>query len=906
MDTPLIRTKLHRPPVATDHLHRVHLLQLLETNFERPLTIVSAPAGYGKTTLVSCWMDAFTAPSAWVSLDENDNNLRTFLMYVTSAVQTIFPEALKQTRNMLTYPDLPAARTLGPCLINELDQINKSFILVLDDFHYIRDIAVNELLIDLLKYPPGPMHLVLITRRDPSISLRQLSARNKVTEIRIRDLRMSKTETNQLLKKLVDRSIDTATSNLLHEKTEGWVTGILLAALSLRRYSETDRILNQIPVENIYVTDYLLNEVLEHQPREIHEYLLVTSVLKRFCAPLCDETCAVEADSWECKLSGTKFIDWLKQSDLFIVPLDGRGRWFRYHHLFQKLLKNRLKRRFGREFIDTLYIRASTWFEKNGHVEEAIEYALKGEDVETATRIVAVYRHKLMNREHWHRLESIMHLLPDRVLQDNTEMILQDAWLKWYRMQIADMIKRLDRVEPQLAASEDESTSLRPLMGEYSLMRSIQYYLEAPFDASKVLYHAKNAIQCVPHNRTSQRGMAVILLGIAYQAAGDLDKAYASVYEAINENRYPNTTYHGRLLMTLGFIHWMEADLPAMQDVAQKMLDIGYGHDLPEIFGIARYFQGIYHYCRNELALAEEKLASIFVDQHKVNIYNFSHSAVVLGLIIQARGRSSEADMIAKKIIRYALDTDNPIVLKMGYAFQAELAIRQGNLASASRWADKYDPDPIRATNRYFMAQLVLVKVYLAQNTPESIDRAADLLSRLQEFFTSSYNRRFQIEVMLLLSLLHDASDAGEAALMALEDAVTLAEPGGFIRPFLDLGGSMGDLLNRLAFQKNATPYMGRLLAEFKKERMGYPETIRKDPPAARQNPDSRFINEALTNREVDIVTLLSQRLSNKEIAEKLFISPHTVKKHAMNIYSKLNVTSRGQAVGKARSLGII
>jgi LuxR family maltose regulon positive regulatory protein len=906
MDIPLIKTKLHRPPVAKDHLHRERLIELLDENLERPLTIVSAPAGYGKTTLVSCWIETCAVTSVWLSLDENDNDLRVFLTYLTSAIQTIFPEALEQTCNMLTYPDLPAASTLLPSLINELDQIDKNFILVLDDFHYISDITVNQLIIGLLKYPPAPMHLVLSTRRDPSISLLQLRARNKVAEIRLRELRMSKTETDQLLENLLGRSIDTAASDLLYEKTEGWVTGLLLAALSLQRHSDYKNILKQIPAENQYVTDYLLNEVLVYQPQEIHEYLLATSVLKRFCAPLCDEMCAIEDGSWVCKCGGTKFIDWLKQSDLFVVPLDGRGRWFRYHHVFRKLLKNRLERKYGQAFIDTLCIRASAWFEKNGYLEEAIEYALNGGDVEAATRIVAVYRHELMNRERWHRLERIMHLLPDRVLQDNTEMILQDAWLKWYRMQIADMIKRLNRVEPQLAASEDESTSLRPLMGEYSLMRGLQYYLEAPFDASKVLYHAKNAIQCVPHNRISQRGMAFILLGHAYQAAGDLDNAKASVYEAINENRYPDTTYHGRLLMTIGFIHWIEADLPAMQEVAQKMLDMGYRHDLPEILSIARYFQGIYHYCRNELAPAEENLAAVIKDRHKVNIYNFSHSAVVLALTLQARGRSSEADMIVEKFIRYALDTDNIMVLKMGHAFQAELALRQGNLASAGHWSNAYDPDPMRATNRFFMAQLVLVKVLLAQNTSKSIDRAADLLPRLQDFFTSIHNRRFQLEVMLLKALLHDVRDEEEAALLALENAVTLAEPGGFIRPFLDLDSHMADLLNRLARKKNTPAYLGRLLAEFKEERLVYPEKFQEYPPAARKKTHSRFINEALTNREVDIVTLLSRRLSNKEIAEKLFISHHTVKKHTMNIYGKLNVNSRRRAADKAKSLGII
>jgi len=450
---------------------------------------------------MSCWLEACALPSAWVSLDENDNDLRMFLAYFLAAVQDIFPDAARETRYMLNAADLPTLQILARSLINELDQIDKNFILVLDDYHVIHDKAVQDLLIELLKYPPGPMHLVLAARRDPSMSLTTHRARSRMTEIRVQDLRFSVEETAEFLQAALDIPVDSATASVLEEKTEGWVTGLRLAALSLRRRSDLDRIVANIPEESHYVTDYLLTEVLSNQPENIQEYLLATAILDRFCAPLCDAVCVPGTHSWECKMGGLQFLTWLEASDLFALPLDDSGRWFRYHHLFQKLLQDQLKRRFSPDDIADLHKRAGAWFGEKELVEEALRHTLEGGDAEGAARLVAQHRNDVMNQEQWHRLARWMGMLPANIIAKSPELLIIQAWSFWNRMRLPEMAGVLDQVEPLLAAMSSESEKNRELQGElyfpYKSSRPYQFTSEVSFTLAPGFFLKKTRLPMV-------------------------------------------------------------------------------------------------------------------------------------------------------------------------------------------------------------------------------------------------------------------------------------------------------------------------------------------------------------------------------------------------------------------------
>ena len=359
---PRLRTKLHRPPVAEDHLHRRHLLERLNKRIHRPLTLVSAPAGYGKSTLLSCWLEGSEIPAAWLSLDDTDNDLHLFLSYLLAAVQTVSPAAGKKIQAMLNAPELPPHSILNNILINELDQIEQAFIICLDDYHVIQNTAIHDLFIEILKHPPQAMHLVLASRMDPPLPLASLRARGEMTEIRVQDLRFSLTEVAEFLNKMMGRKLGESIVALMNRKTEGWVTGLRLAALSLRHREDLNEVLTDLPNDHRYVLDYMAAEVLSQQPPAIQECLLKTSILNRISAPLCQTICATAKETGTDKVTGYTFLDWLIQANLFLIPLDDERRWFRYHHLFQELLVRHLKRRFSPDEIVTFHREAGKWF----------------------------------------------------------------------------------------------------------------------------------------------------------------------------------------------------------------------------------------------------------------------------------------------------------------------------------------------------------------------------------------------------------------------------------------------------------------------------------------------------------------------------------------------------------------
>lgn len=883
--TSLLRTKLHRPPVADDHVHRVRLLEHLDENIQRPLTLVSASAGYGKSTLVSCWLEASSYKSAWLSLDKNDNDLNQFLTYFTTAIQNLFPDACPQTSAMLKSLDFPPMEVITNSLTNELDQIEDYFVLVLDDYHLIREQGIHDLLARLLEHPPKPLHLVVSCRIDPPLPLTTLRARGKMTEVRVQDLRFSVPETTELLQQALKTEVDDATAAVLEEKTEGWVTGLCLAALSLRRSDNRDKILAGLPEDNMYIMDYLVEEVLSQHPSDIQEYMLETSILDRFCAPLCEALHSGNTGSG-IELWGQGFIERLEQARLFIVPLDDQHQWFRYHHLFQEMLKRRAKIQFSQDEIEGLYNRAGVWFTENGHFEEGLHNILKSGHFATAGQLVAQNRGLIMSEEGWHRLRNLIKMLPSEVVDNEPELLLAKAWSM---VGFIELHTVLDKVEALLETILHETTATERLRGEFCTLRGLQHLLLG--QSAEALNTAQRALEILPPERISERSFALIIMVNAYQMMGNLEAGRSIAFDGLKKKEHFKTTYHARMLIALCFAYWQEADLGQLMKTAEQHLLLGLESGLPESIAHAHSFLGMCLYERNELVEAEKHLVAVVQNVQVDNIANFVHSAFALALVYQALGRPKKAEETLDFVHHWALNVQFPSFLNLSEGMQAELLLRQGRVSEASQWTKTFNPYPFHGGYRFYFPQLTLAKVYIALNTEESQRKAEALLSSLCAFFTSTHNKMFLLKVMTLQALLRHVQGDEPAALSTLEEAVALGESGGFIRPFLDLGPDMGGLLNRLADRDGGTDYVKKLLAAF--------------GAVTPHSPTPQSMLEPLTNREIEILLVLSKRFSNQEIAESLFISPETVKRHLYNIYQKFDVKTRKEAIARAKSLGI-
>jgi len=900
----IINTKMHRPPVDRSYVYRPHLLTQLNDYRSKPLTLVSAPAGYGKSALISSWLETCENPSAWLSLSESDSDLRTFTSYFIATLHKHFPEACQKTQALLKNLDLPSFETLGAGLLNELDRIKQPFILVLDDYYLIREIAIHKLIAQILKHPPQFFHLVIVGRRDPPLPIASLRAQSQLIEIRTEDLCFSEADTETLLNRLLGIQIDASTAAAVAKKTEGWVTGLRLAALSMQRQPDIDPRLLEPHVDANFVMEYLFTEVFSHQPPDINRYLLGTAVLDRFCGPLCEAVCVPGAEPFACEISGWEFIKWLRNENLFVIPLDPEKQWFRYHHLFQKLLVNQLNRRSSTGEIKALHAQAGAWLAENGIIEEALRHYLAAEDIPAAIQLVARNGNNLMNNQQWPVLERLIDMLPRDHVEQDPELLLFKAWHHHVQTSGCDLQTKIainKKIESLMKnLSEKALTRETQIIGHFESLRGHEFWLSA--DGENALKYGLSACDKIPMHHKRARVSAYLFLAGAYQMTGDLETGLSIYTDEIQKSIDKGSDYYAPYIEKLCYLYWIDADMVVIRQTAERSLEIAMKLRLPESVSFALFFLGIVSYHQNRLKVAEEKLTQMVNNYYFLNVVMAAHGSVALAMVYMARGEFDRAKQYCKKALNYAIDTNNQEAIRIISAFEAEYALRRGHIAKASQWAERFRSDPFTVPYLFYFPHLTLVRILMAQDTADSRQQAADLLNQLSDFLKSIHNNQFQINVLALQALHLDTLGEKSAALDKLTKALNLAEPSGFIRIFVDLGPQMFGLLKQLLRQNVALDYIRQILSAYRNdERAVIPKAA--DGP---MTSDDQSMVEPLTHRELDVLDLLAQRLSNQEIAEKLFISTTTVKTHLQNIYGKLNVSKRREAVEKAKIIGIL
>jgi ATP/maltotriose-dependent transcriptional regulator MalT len=905
----ILRTKLYRPKVPADHVHRTGLLKRLNQHLDRPLVLVSAPAGYGKSTLVSCWIDSCEQPGAWLSLDEGDDDVRQFLSYFVAALQTVFPEALNKTEALTHAPTLPSQSVLATTLINELERIDQSFFIVLDDIHCIRDKAVYELLNLMLRHPPPSMQMVLVGRRDPGLPIASLRAKGLLTELRMRELRFTVDEATSFLTAAMGQAVDESLTTELIKKAEGWVTGLRLAVLALHGRENPGSKLPLLTGTTRYVTDYLISEVLDHAPADIRHLLLRTSILNRFCAPLCSALCETNEPQASNEINGHKFIHWLCENNLFTISLDTENRWFRYHHLFQDLLKQQLRRKSNPAEIAGMHSRASRWLDEHGLIEETLQHALAAGDIEFAVSQIEQLRYALMNEEQWDRMEHLLKMFPDQVVETHPELLLTRAWILFHAHRLQGIGAALKAAEALIDTVKTDKDSVNRLRGEVHALMG--YKLNTEADSKRAMPHLQKALQMLPPEHKLARGQATISYCIASQNLGNRTiieemKPTATVFDAGKKS-----AFHARRLAGYCFVHWIQGDLTGLLNTAGQLFHYSQQWSLQETMISARYFLGIAHYHRNDLSSAEQHLACVVDDIYLADAFIAIQSCFALSLASEGRGQPDKAREIVEKATHFALEGQGAYNILCAQAFKAEFDLLQGRTGPAQHWANQFNPALFRSLVWFYMPQLTQAKVRLARCTKESLQQVDDLLKQLNDFVVSIHNTRFRIDILAMQALLEHSRGNEAAALKKLAESLTLAEPGGFVRNFVDLGPSIAELLNRMQEQNVAAGYIEILLAAFRADEQVHETTASGHPNSVPHPPDrppiaSQPLVEPLSHRELDVLELLAQRLRNKEIAEKLFISPQTVKSHLRTIYQKLNAANRREAVSKACRLGII
>src|SRR6266851_838508 len=833
MSTPILATKLYIPPPRPSVVSRPRLLDRLNEGLYRKLTLISAPAGFGKTTLVSQWLAGGARPAAWLSLDEGENDLTRFLTYLVAAVQTLAATIGAGVVSALLSPQPPPPASILTALLNDLTTISDQFVLVLDDYHVIEAKAVDQALTYLVEHLPPQMHLVIVTREDPQLPLARLRARGHLTEVRAVDLRFTPSEAAAFLNQVMGLTLSAEDIAALERRTEGWIAGLQFAALSLQGQPDATSFIRSFTGSHHFVLDYLVEEVLGQQPEHIQTFLLRTSILDRLCGPLCD---AVLLDA---SASGQATLEYLEHANLFIIPLDNERCWYRYHQLFADLLRLRLHQSIASstgdegKSIAELHIRASQWYEDHDLEIEAFHHAAAAHDVERAERLMEGegiplhFRGAVAPVLHW--LES----LPKAVLDTRPSLWVRYASLLLVNGQTTGVEEKLQAAEAALQGSEPDDMT-RDLVGQIAADRATLALTQ--YEAETMLAQSRRALEYLHPDNLAVRATAHWTLGVAYFLQGDRARARRAYTETIALSQAAGESFT-TILATLGLGNIQEADnqLSLAAETYRRVLQLLGDQPLPLAseahLALARI---CYEWNDLEAALAHGRQSLQLARQFDRAIDRFVLCEVLLARLQLAQGDVAGAAALLAEAGQSARQHNFVDRLPEVAAAQVLLLLGQGNLAAAAHLAQMHE------------LPICLARVLLAQGDTSA---ALAVLESWRGQMEAKGWQDERLKVMVLQAVALRAHGEQDQAVHLLCDALSLAEPGGFIRLFVDEGRPMAHLLSQAEALGMLPDYTGKLLAVCKAEQQKSENTSSLPPPA-------QPLIEPLSRREVEVLHL--------------------------------------------------
>ncbi len=903
---PVNQAKLYRPPVKRECVMRPRLFERLDRGLDGALTLVCAAAGFGKTTLVASWLDACPLPSAWLALDAGDSEVGGFAQSLVAALRTVYPGACPATLALSNAQVQPPSSVFATTLTNDLMSLPERTVLVLDDYQSVQGLAVHDLLADMLHRWPLTLQLVLIARRNPPLPLPGLRARGQLVEIRSRDLRFTADETAAFVDRMLPLALGPSALHRLQQHTEGWAVGLHLASLSLAATADAEALLTTLAGTDASLTDYLVDEVLSHLPESLHTFLLKVSILSRMCDALCR---AVVGPAEMPDGAGTS-MEWLERAELLVVPLDERREWYRFHHLFQELLVRRLHERVTSDEIHGLHRRAALWLAENGMVDDAVPHALATDDLDLAATLTEQDLANVLNREDRRTLERRLSLLPETLIQRRPWLLVARAWSMQYLSQSVAQAQALRQAEALVAGGDatspvaDGAGDLAALRGHIAVFQGHDAFFRNEPD--EAVTRCRESLALLGPSWPYVRGNAQLFLALGLQAQGLGPEAERLLLDEYQLGRDPTQAYRTRLLFARSLTELQSGHLDQAARAARRMLEQATDVGLAILSNWARFLLGVVHYQWNDLERAAHYFGAILDDRYLAHESAVRQGTTGLAYIHLARSETGRAWQLTEE--QGALD-----LARFGQeaeptrALQALVQLARGDVAGAGRWADAAaDSPPDQPWLWLPQPRLIRARVLLARRARDDVPQALTSLDGLLVFTRQAHNVRFEIEVRALRALALATLGRATAAQAELRQAVQLAHPGGFLRAFVDLGGPMQTLLAQLAATDGVVAPAHRILDAFPAAGPAAPgdgrDTGRAPAPAHRP----QVLPEPLTARELEILGLLAQPLSGKQIARRLDISLATYKRHTSNIYGKLEVHRRWDAVARAAELDIL
>ncbi len=874
MSIPILSTKLFPPLPTEGFVSRQRLIERIQTGLNNRVTIISAPPGFGKTTLLSAWIsNKQNKKVAWYSLDEDDNEPGRFYSYIAASLNPI--ESVSSLESLLGA-GVSNPRELSVALLNDLSEFSsKSVVLVLDDYHHMTQQPIHDALAYLIDHLPNNIHLVFISRADPPLPLGRWRVRGQLTEIRADDLRFTREEAAQFLNQTMGLSLNAEDIRTLEARTEGWVAGLQLAALTLQKSTNPSENISAFAGSNRYIADYLTDEVLSRQPESLHDFLLKTSILERFNASLCNYI--LQNDCSESMLSE------LERANLFIIPLDSDSNWFRYHHLFADLLRRRISQADANS-VRSLHYRAAEWFEKNNFTLDAIRHWIIADELD---RVAALMERAIAHIWGQAELAGLMRRiesLPEPILANYPALsaFLGWTWL-WLGYGNERILPLLDRAEKQMGIESDSA------LGRFNVIRSFIVRIRDN-DASDSVRLGRLALSQLSADDSLWRGFANMCLAISLHSSGNLiegENAYKETIRLCEQGGDPITALVASCALTQ--LIFDRGDLQRALSFSQQMANgLREKASTSLVRGWVHINKARAHYLVNDLKSAWlEANQTLDLEKQTGGMPDVGLRLYALLTKLELLNENeAAARKAADNLVALASRSGASNAVDWAHAVRAELMFGLKDWSAFDSYAQTYRP-PQQPLFFPYRSQTLLQVRYLARQ--KAWDESRRLVEEQVRLAREAGYVEYEMELHIVRALMEQESGKSSTAVKTLERALEIGKSGGYVRIFLDEGEEMKKLLSQIQ-KSSKDDFVADLLAAFGKP--------------AHVNQSSLI--EPLTEREIEVLKLIAEGMSNPEIAEKLFLSTGTVKTHVKHIYGKLNVDDRVKAASMARELGII
>ncbi len=889
----VLKTKLYKPNTRKEYVKREDIISRLEQNVLLPLTVFSAATGCGKSVTTSQWLDETGYNYGWISLDDDHNDLHVFLTYLNTLLKGLWPQYTFGLESLLENINI-SVNLIITTLVNDLDLLEDHFVLVLDDYHTIKEEKIHEIINGILKYPPNHLHLVILTQVDPPLKLARMRAQNRLNEFRMKDLAFSHDEALRL-RSTTGTEITDDQMRILVEKAEGWITGISVGLIGLSQGVEFEKVIQSMDGRNMILSDLLDETIIKRLKTPMQKFLALTSLVDQFSNEVISTMVAAINDHELSQSDSEEYMHLSIQRNLFLISLDSTGQWYRYHHIFRSQVKKRVGQYFKEGTIQKVHKAVSKWFDANGFLEEAMKYAILSKDMSMAVALFDKHRISLHNSEQFQKLERLLKQFPEDEIESNLELLLSLTILQDHKANFSGMEKYLEQAEVLIQDLPVNEPSTKSLKGQFHCVSSYLKFMRGDFEGA--IQVAGIGMELLPPLEPNYfREFALAYYSMANQATGNKEIGLKLISRTLDYPAQGDKYFRGRLLHIKILIHSIAGDIKEMRRYGIQLQAL---HS-PQSYASA-WMAGILavatsSYVSNRLQKVHQFHEELFVNRFIGRPFGTIHHFFIECLASEALGNRNEVDSYIKNCKELAADLDIPVLEETVYAFEVEIALTRNEIDLATEAAARANFNPHPPIWYYYIPQLTEVKLLFHTNEEEKA------LARLEELIgtgRSYHNENLLIQSQALKAILHEKKGDHKKALELITEALRLSENKGNIRTFADHGIVMQQLMNEIPkdqFEISLIRAIDQALLDMDSEKFNTHKKIRY----------FRDVDDSLSKRELEILKLVTKGYKNEEIADQLFVSLDTVKKHLYNAYQKLNVSNRVRAIKKVQELGML